>query len=132
MDIGEVIENQNLRLELLVKLYEESDGLETYSFQNVGAIQRIFPKSADQLISALLFLFEEGYISYFDASTQAGRDMARIRLKSKGIKLAEAILLQANVAQFESDFASQTFNYFYHIHDIDKTNVIIGNNNQQS
>ena len=52
MDISEVIENQNLRLELLVKLYEECEGLETYSFRDVDAIQCFFPKLADQLISA--------------------------------------------------------------------------------
>lgn len=130
METNEVIKIQSFKLELLIELYKKAKGLQTYYFRDVETIHQFFPEvTEDGVISALLFLEEENYISFIDASDMNGIDMMQIKLRSKGIRLAESILLQGKIDQFETDFSLQTINYYYHIHDIDNTSIIVGDEN---
>lgn len=111
MTVDDVVKAQNLRINILMKMYEKAEGLLPYMFSDMADIEDLLDPedySTEVLTSALIFLYQEDYIAYNDASNDAGHMFLDINFTSKGIRLVESIIANGNTDQFLNDFSPIT------------------------
>lgn len=111
MTVDDVVKAQNFRINILMKMYEKAEGLLPYMFSDMADIEDLLDPedySTEVLTSALIFLYQEDYIAYNDASNDAGHRFLDINFTSKGIRLVESIIANGNTDQFLNDFSPIT------------------------